>query len=976
MPSLNPDHLYKMPRMNKAFALSSVALLLVLVWMVAADYVRDWKLYQAEFNRIDVEKTEEAIQEADAAVDPYDLEDVKTKMEAATAQVDASAAELEAANADLAREDAVLYRVDQAFRFAKADLDALKFEVEEARAYAKPNLAGLEAEYEENQADLEEKRQALLIQQEKMDGIRERIAGITKDRDDAQKEYDSLYRVRNRLDRKLGKITPDWRRLALNLPMLDFVQPTLKVNQVILPDLKNDVNFLEIPRVDRCMTCHVGINQKGFEDQPQPFATHPRLDLFVGDSSNHPMGSFGCTTCHYGQDRGTSFYTAAHTPRDEEQKQEWEERYGWEPLHHWDEPMLPMQYIEASCRKCHVSQVRIPEADKINRGLQLVERFGCYGCHKLEGFETLPKVGPDLRAIGGKLTPEWTIKWIKSPRSFRPSTRMPHFWDLTNTSTPEYLARNNVEADAIVSVLFEKAEPRVFPPPPLKGDPVRGEQLVQQVGCMGCHRVGPEDPTKDRGALRQFGPELNQVGSKVTPGWLYAWLKSPTSISPTTRMPSLRLSDQEAADITSYLIGLRNEEFDATPPPAPDPALRDEIVVEYLSRKLTDEEAREKVASMSEQEKRLFLGDKFINRYGCFGCHLIEGYENAVPIGTELSKWASKYVDQLDFGLLQKHETEPGDTIEIADVGPVHKVESTKQAWAWQKLKDTRIFDLGRVRKPEEKLKMPLFAFSDEETQSLVTALMSFTKERIPLTKLRRLTPEEAEVEKGRRIVLYRNCHGCHEFHGTGGEVRGPIERSLVRYEGRTPEEARAVAGVFSPPILDGEGAKVNPEWFFNFLKGPTPIRPWLKIRMPSFNVTDDETNAIITHFARHDGARYPFQSYSAEGYGPAEKQAALQLVSKEYFNCFTCHQQGDRKPAGPVDSWAPDLTMARSRLRADWIAKWLHDPQRLQPGTKMPTFYDPDDPASSAPQDVLGGDPEKQIGALRDYIYSIGNAR
>ena len=27
----------------------------------------------------------------------------------------------------------------------------------------------------------------------------------------------------------------------------------------------------------------------------QPYVTHPRLDIFVGNNSKHPMDSFGCT---------------------------------------------------------------------------------------------------------------------------------------------------------------------------------------------------------------------------------------------------------------------------------------------------------------------------------------------------------------------------------------------------------------------------------------------------------------------------------------------------------------------------------------------------------------------------------------------------------------------------------------------------------------------------------------------------------
>jgi hypothetical protein len=50
--------------------------------------------------------------------------------------------------------------------------------------------------------------------------------------------------------------------------------------------------------------------------------------------------------------------------------------------------------------------------------------------------------------------------------------------------------------------------------------------------------------------------------------------------------------------------------------------------------------------------------------------------------------------------------------------------------------------------------------------------------------------------------------------------------------------------------------------------------------------------------------------------------EAAKILVSKDYFNCFSCHVQGGRTPEGPKEGWAPDLAMARQRLNPNWIIK------------------------------------------------------
>jgi hypothetical protein len=67
---------------------------------------------------------------------------------------------------------------------------------------------------------------------------------------------------------------------------------------------------------------------------------------------------------------------------------------------------------------------------------------------------------------------------------------------------------------------------------------------------------------------------------------------------------------------------------------------------------------------------------------------------------------------------------------------------------------------------------------------------------------------------------------------------------------------------------------------------------------------------------------------------------------------------------------------MARQRLNPDWIERWIANPQALMPGTKMPTYYDPEDMTGSAPPDILGGDPERQIEALANYVFTLGHAR
>ena len=75
------------------------------------------------------------------------------------------------------------------------------------------------------------------------------------------------------------------------------INPSLRVQQVQLPDHFINVNFMQIPKVDRCTTCHVAADRKGFDDPKirEVYRTHPRMHRMVGSESMHPAQSFGCT---------------------------------------------------------------------------------------------------------------------------------------------------------------------------------------------------------------------------------------------------------------------------------------------------------------------------------------------------------------------------------------------------------------------------------------------------------------------------------------------------------------------------------------------------------------------------------------------------------------------------------------------------------------------------------------------------------
>src|SRR5262249_41080437 len=189
-------------------------------------------------------------------------------------------------------------------------------------------------------------------------------------------------------------------------------------------------------------------------------------------------------------------------------------------------------------------------------------------------------------------------------------------------------------------------------------------------------------------------------------------------------------------------------------------------------------------------------GEKLVRKYGCAGCHDIPGMENEARIGVELSSFGSKTKEELFFG----------DRTDVPE---------TWDDWTYNKLLTPRTYQTKWIEQA-----MPQFDLADEDIKVLRAFLSSRTDAIVP-ERYRFNTRTGAQIVRGRLLVARYNCTGCHVIEGAGGDIR------------RLYTEQPTLA----PPILLGEGEKVQGDWLFNFVKGPTPIRPWLKVRMPTFGL-------------------------------------------------------------------------------------------------------------------------------------------
>jgi mono/diheme cytochrome c family protein len=953
-PGRDPQMAGRTEWLNVLFAVSSLGLLLVLSMMIWADYNREWKKYQITFNKMEIKLTETQIQSAIGKVGADRIKAIDSELKKGKSEIAARQADVNKAQAAADKVHAEWYGIDQDYRFTKADIDVARYEYDEAvhhgaagAAREKAHLDGLEKRWEELRLKLEDVKAREAAANAK-------VADLEKTKLDAESKQKDLLGELTRLRERLHSIEPGFVSVVRNLPILDLANPSLKINQIMPANLYDDVVFTPTPKVDRCTTCHLGIDKKGYEDAPQPYTTHPEMETYLRGA--HPIEKIGCTACHQGRGRATGFREAVHTPSDEKEEMRWG-RYThtkrYERWHQWDYPMLAKGHTESQCAKCHQGVVEVPKAEHLNTGVFLIERYGCFGCHKIKGWEGLRKVGPDLTRVMAKTNPEWIFRWVKEPRSFRP-TRMPQIWDVRPNETADQKARNNVEINAVVAYVTEKSGTVAYPAPP-KGDAAAGRKTFESVGCLACHRVGDDRrgiTGIEAAAFRTHGPNLDGTGSKVNAGWLYAWVRNPKSYWHETKMPNLRLSETEAADVTAYLMSLKKDDFLARPRPALDPKLRDTIALEYLRAQYTVSQADEKLTAMDDHARTLFLGEKTIGRYGCFGCHNISGFEKTSPIGVELTEEGSKLVERLDFGFEEE------------------KIAHTLPAWVHEKLMEPRIFDRDKLKKPDELLRMPKFHLTDGEADAIVTAVLSFTKEQVPLAAQKQLSADERYVERGRRLVRNLNCQGCHVIGSKGGTVRAVIEDQLESSGGEVLQ-----AQALSPPILYnekskiGEGARVHTAWLHGFLGNPANhVRPWLQIRMPTFDFTEEDLNTITRYFAAQDGVPYPYEP-------KPDSDATSVAAGKDLFGkwqCIKCHVVAGKLPNQEPANMAPDLANVPSRLRAEWLPRWLADPGKIMPGTRMPANFPAKSDENAYPE-ILGGDQARQIEAVRAYLLTLG---
>ncbi len=138
-------------------------------------------------------------------------------------------------------------------------------------------------------------------------------------------------------------------------------------------------------RADRCTTCHAGISNPAFANEPQPYKTHPNL---TGYMSKHPFEKMGCTICHEGDGQAVTV----------------ERTHG--VVHHLDRQLRTAPTVQGSCTKCHYDlyseSVYWPEVPELMKGISLARELGCGACHTIRQLGTVATLAPELSGVGSK----------------------------------------------------------------------------------------------------------------------------------------------------------------------------------------------------------------------------------------------------------------------------------------------------------------------------------------------------------------------------------------------------------------------------------------------------------------------------------------------------------------------------------------------------------------------------------------------
>jgi mono/diheme cytochrome c family protein len=235
------------------------------------------------------------------------------------------------------------------------------------------------------------------------------------------------------------------------------------------PELKQVV-VDEWGAIDRCVTCHLSIDDPSFAGAAQPLTTHPNPELL----RHHPVEKYGCTICHGGQGLATTYYGSSHGA-----------------IEGWPVTLVSPGLMQSRCGYCHEDFESIG-ADRLVAGRELYRSLHCAGCHQIDGQGGA--VGPDLTAFADKDPSNFAMEYLQGPHS-KQNWVLEHFKDPRRVSPGSPMRAYALSDDQLESLasyvlslsgreLGRKFTPRGKPGfvPPASDGVVREASLSASIG--------------------------------------------------------------------------------------------------------------------------------------------------------------------------------------------------------------------------------------------------------------------------------------------------------------------------------------------------------------------------------------------------------------------------------------------------------------------------------------------------------------
>ncbi|MFO0804558.1 MAG: c-type cytochrome [Gemmataceae bacterium] len=538
-----------------------------------------------------------------------------------------------------------------------------------------------------------------------------------------------------------------------------------------------------------------------------------------------------------------------------------------------------------------------------------------------------------------------------------------------------------------------------------------GRFLFEEAACIKCHK--PEKPdAMAKGLAERTGPNLTEFAKRSYAGWLDEWLADPAKLRPHTAMPKMFAADDtgraERLAIVEYLTSLAGKPLAAERAPTLSNEYRQSMDRGRVLFTVTGCAAchiePKKKADAGDDEKEPLKPEEYVYSAGTaapavkyalgalgskYRTETLAAYlQNPTktnPAGrmphmalnpseaTDLARYLCRVTDETISPEPPKGKgLDPQKLFkQIANGAEVQAFNKLPLDLQWAELGKKLIVSKGCVNchavEPGGKPLQAVAKFSSLEairkssekpcatpvfhhTKTESAALSAFLKDGLAGAG------SPSPIHAARTAIRRFNCLNCHAKDGEGG-ISSELAEQL-----RSMEKAENADGIH-PPLLTGIGHKSRTPWLKSVLTQGGKARPWMQLRMPQYGEANvghlPESLAFLEGLNVDDTVHKVTLTASNVANGKA-------IVGKGGLGCISCHDIAGIPNTG---TRGPDLATINQRVRFGWYERWLHQPLRMAPGTRMPqAFVD----NKSTLATVLNGDPKQQADAMWAYL-SLG---